>query len=56
MALEYALMSEGILNNESLFEKASNLRVRLHSILNSSQKKYFESNNKYIENRLYSGS
>lgn len=47
-ALEFALMSEGILNNASLYEKANELRVRMHSILNSNQRKYFEYNKGYI--------
>lgn len=41
-ALEFALMSEGMFNNASLFEKANDLRVRLFSILNNKQAKYFE--------------
>lgn len=41
-ALEFALMSEGMLNNAALYEKANDLRVRMHSILNSEQRKYFE--------------
>ena len=48
-ALEFALMSEGILNNVVLYEKANFLRVRLHSILNSDKRKYFEYQNGYIE-------
>ncbi len=47
-ALEFALMSEGILNNSLLFEKTNELRVRLHTILNSNQRKYFEYNLPYI--------
>lgn len=53
IALEFALMSEGILNNVSLFEKANNLRVRLNSILNSPQKKYFEYDKGYIEKEQF---
>lgn len=52
-ALEFALMSEGMLNNASLFEKANDLRVRLHSILNSSQRKYFEYHKDYIEKEQF---
>ncbi len=47
-ALEFALMSEGMLNNATLYEKANELRVRMHSILNSPQRKYFEYNKGYI--------
>lgn len=52
-SLEFALMSEGMLNNVMLFEKANDLRVRLHSILNSDQRKYFEYNKPYIEREQY---
>lgn len=52
-ALEFALMSEGMLNNATLYEKANELRVRMNSILNSSQKKYFEYNKGYIEKEQY---
>ncbi len=41
-ALEFALMSEGMFNNAGLFEKANDLRVRLFTILNNSQAKYFD--------------
>ena len=47
-ALEFALMSEGMLNNAALYEKANDLRVRMHSILNSEQRKYFEYNKGYM--------
>jgi hypothetical protein len=53
MALEFALMSEGMLNNNTLFEKANDLRVRLNSILNSDQRKYFEYNKEYIEKEQF---
>lgn len=52
-ALEFALMSEGMLNNTSLYEKANELRVRMHSILNSSERKYFEYNKSYIEKEQF---
>lgn len=52
-ALEFALMSEGMLNNASLYEKANELRVRMHSILNSSERKYFEYNKSYIEKEQF---
>lgn len=41
-ALEFALLSEGTYNNQRLYEKANGLKIRLHSIINSEQKKYFE--------------
>jgi DNA helicase HerA-like ATPase len=53
MALEFALMSEGMLSNNSLYEKANDLRVRLNSILNSEQRKYFEYNKEYIEKEQF---
>lgn len=52
-ALEFALMSEGMLNNASLYEKANELRVRMHSILNSSLRKYFEYSKGYIAKEQY---
>ena len=52
-ALEFALMSEGMLNNATLYEKANELRVRMHSILNSSERKYFEYNKGYIEKEQF---
>ncbi len=41
-ALEFALISEGILSSEAVFEKANQLKVRLHAIINSDNKQYFE--------------
>lgn len=41
-ALEFALLSEGTYNNQMLYEKANSLKVRLHSIIHSNQKQYFE--------------
>lgn len=41
-ALEFALLSEGIFNNQLIYEKANSLKIRLHSIINSEEKKYFE--------------
>lgn len=52
-ALEFALMSEGMLNNAMLYEKANELRVRMHSILNSSQRKYFDYKKTYIEKEQF---
>lgn len=52
-ALEFALMSEGMLNNPMLFEKANDLRVRLHSILNSDSRRYFEYSKEYIEKEQF---
>ena len=52
-ALEFALMSEGMLNNVTLFEKANDLRVRMHAILNSNQSKYFSFKGEYIEKEQF---
>lgn len=56
-ALEFALLSEGTFNSQTMYEKASNLKVRLHAIINSPTKRYFEIQNpvskeEYIE-RLF---
>ncbi len=47
-ALSFALISEGILNNERVYEECNNLKVRLHSIINSESRTYFEYD-KYID-------
>lgn len=41
-AFEFALLSEGILSSEHVFNKANVLKVRLHSIINSNNKDVFE--------------
>ena len=56
-ALEFALLSEGAFNSQAMYEKASSLKVRLHAIINSPTKRYFEIQNpvskeEYIE-RLF---
>jgi len=43
-ALEFALLSEGTFTSQMLYEKANGLKVRLHAIINSDTKKYFEIN------------
>ncbi len=52
-ALEFALMSEGMLNNATLYEKANDLRVRMHSILNSGLSKYFEYKGEFIKKEQF---
>lgn len=42
VALNFTLISEGLLNNEKSYSEASALKVKLHSIAKSSQRKYFE--------------
>ena len=54
-ALEFALLSEGIYNNEGIYEKASTLKVRLGHIIHSPKRKFFEydqviSKEEYIQN------
>ncbi len=41
-ALEFALISEGTLNNKVIYERTSILKVRLQSIIKSNHSKYFE--------------
>lgn len=43
-ALDFALISEGILKSDSVYDKTNLLRVRMQSLINSEQKKYFEYN------------
>ncbi len=52
-ALEFALISEGILNSDKVFDYANILKVRLDSLIKSEKKEYFTYNdfvdkNKYI--------
>lgn len=44
-ALEFALLSEGTFNSQTAYEKASGLKIRLHAIINSPSRKYFEITN-----------
>jgi hypothetical protein len=41
-AFDFALISEGVLNNEKVYEESNVLKVRLHSLVNSDYSKYFE--------------
>ena len=41
-ALEFAIVSEGGLNNEKIYEKLNRLKTQLHGIINSDQRKFFE--------------
>jgi len=48
-ALDFALISEGILNNPKSYGDAITLKVRLHSIVNSENARFFKYNlNEYI--------
>ena len=42
VALNFTLISEGLLLNEKSYSEATTLKVKLHSIANSSMRKYFE--------------
>ncbi len=44
-AFEFALISEGILNSDKVFDQYNVLKVRLRSLLNSSYAKFFDSFN-----------
>ena len=41
-ALEFALISEGVLSSDKAFDIANTLKVRLHSIINCEKKEYFD--------------
>ncbi len=43
-ALEFALLSEGIYNSTSMYERATSLKIHLHQIINGPNKKFFEYN------------
>ena len=45
-AFEFALISEGGLNSSKAYDKANVLKVRLHSLINSNNKIYFDSTEK----------
>ena len=51
-ALEFALISEGILKSERVYDEANVLSVRLHALANSKNKVYFEYP-KYIDRNGY---
>ena len=41
-ALEFAIVSEGGLNNAGIYEKLNKVKTQLHGIINSDQRKFFE--------------
>ncbi len=45
IALNFTLISEGLLLNEKSYSEATAMKVKLHSISNSSQRKFFECEN-----------
>ncbi len=42
LALDFALLSEGVLNSDKVYDESNVLKVRLHSLLNGEYAKYFE--------------
>jgi len=44
-ALEFALLSEGVYNSISMYERATSLKIHLHQIINGPNKKFFEFSN-----------
>ena len=51
-AFDFALISEGSLTTNSIFEEMNILRVRIHNLANSDDRKYFEYPN-HISRRAY---
>src|SRR5574344_329864 len=56
-AMDFALISEGILKSDKIFDESNILKVRLHSLLNSESSKYFDvkeyiTRDQYIRNLL----
>jgi len=43
-ALEFALLSEGVYNSTTMYERATSLKIHLHQIINGPNKKFFEFN------------
>ena len=57
MALDFALLSEGVLNSNRVYDENNVLRVRLHALINGDYAMYFEcdeyvSKDEYIKNLL----
>ncbi len=55
VALNFTLISEGLLLNEKSYSEATALKVKLHAIANSSQRKFFECENFVSINEYISG-
>ena len=45
LALEFALISEGVLTSEKVFDYANALKIRLNTLINSDYSKYFDYSN-----------
>jgi len=41
-AMDFALISEGVLKSDKIYDESNVLKVRLHALLNSNEAKYFE--------------
>lgn len=52
-ALEFALISEGFLNNEKVYENDNELKIRLHQIINSDYNRFFNIDDAYITKDEY---
>lgn len=52
LALDFALLSEGVLNSDRVYDQSNVLKVRLHSLLNSDYAKYFDVD-KYVSKDEY---
>lgn len=51
-ALEFALISEGILKSDRIYDQTNLLRVRMQSLINSEERKFFETGN-YVSKEEY---
>ena len=54
LALEFALISEGVLTSEKIFDYANVLKIRLNTLINSDYAKYFDYPN-YVRNNKKNG-
>ncbi len=60
LALEFALIDEGALNSDQVFDYANIISVRLHSLVNGENAKYFDypeyvTKDQYIDGLIYDG-
>jgi DNA helicase HerA-like ATPase len=52
-AFEFALISEGVLKSEKIFDETNQLKVRLQQIINSDNKKYFDPGNERLSKEKF---
>ena len=52
-AFEFALISEGVLKSEKVFDESNQLKVRLQQIINSPNKRFFDSGSERISKEKY---